>query len=290
MKFFTYLLLLCISLPAAAEDKVAGVIFYRDNPTDPDNLAKIHKFQSVEDFGTLLNYVPSGESGKVRVFQKNLIGILRYPDLENGTIATAEEKDSFYRLVAQMKQVLERYPYSHALIDEDLQRFQNVEQKLKQGNVLLSGQWKPESEMEIPIGPVSLPELKIDEKIFLGVRLTEIESGRVKFIHSSGVETRNIESLSEEVISKLNRTSEELRIVRSVSLDEMNEDMKAAQAEKILEDFEAGLLIDLDGNRYTDVKVKTVEPNAILFFHSRGSANLSFDVLPEPIKMADSSR
>ena len=264
---------------------MAGVIFYRDRPTDPDNLAKIRKFRSVEDFGNLFNYVPSDGSEKVRVFQQNLIGILHYPDLENGKIATREEKDNFFGLVTQMKQALERYPYSHHVIYEDLQKFQSVEQMLKQGNVLVSGQWKPESEMEFQIGPVSLPELEIDGIVFRGVRLTEINVGMVKFIHSSGVETRDIESLSEEVISKLNRTSEELRIVTTVPPDKMDADTKAARAEKILEDFEAGTLIDLEGKRYTEVRVKTVEDNAILVFHSRGTASLSFDILPEPIKI-----
>ena len=234
---------------------------------------------------SFLESLPPGESEKVRVFQKNLIGILHYPDLENGRIATREERDSFFSLITQMQQAIDRYPASYHVLSEDLQRFQSAEQMLKQGNVLISGEWKPESEMEFQIGPVSLPELEIEGRVFRGVRLTEIEAGRVKFMHSSGVEIRDIDSLSEEVISKLNRTSEELRIVATVPLDEMDEDTKTARAEKILEDFEAGTLIDLEGKRYTGVKVKTVEDNAILIFHSKGTASLSFDILPEPIKI-----
>ena len=61
--------------------------------------------------------------------------------------------------------------------------------------------------------------------------------------------------------------------------------MTATEAAKVLEDFEKGTFIDLVGNRYTEVEVKSVEAHRILFFHSRGSANLAFEVIPDPIKM-----
>lgn len=272
------------ALTTLAEERVEGVVFYRENPEEPDHLAKVRKFQAVKDFGNLVNYVPLGESQNVRILKKNLIGILEYPDLENGRITTPEEKASLFALVKQMRQALTRYPTSYHIINNDLQRFEGVEQMLKQGNVLLSGEWKPEAEMDFQTGPVSLPELEIDGRIFKGVRMTAIESSRVKFIHSSGVEVREVGSLSDDVISKLNRTSEELRIIKRTSPGEIDEESKAALAKKLLEDFEAGIIIDLEGNRYTGVEVRTVEDDAILVFHSRGSANLSFDVLPGPIK------
>jgi len=286
----TLIAILCflsgLSPVAGEEPAPKGVIFYRSAPGETDVLARVQKFTSIEIFTNVTHFVlENGE--KNRVFQNNLIGVIEFPNMTSASISTSQQIEEFNGMIQKIKGAIDRYPGAYHEINDDLLRFSAAQQMIQQGNVLIGGQWKSgaEHEMTAPSGPVFVPELLTGDQKLLNARLSGIDGSKVRILHSGGVTSAVIADLSDEVIAKLNRTSEDLQIVKRTAPEEMDEATKSSISKKILGDLDAGVIIDLEGNRYMNVKVNTVEDDAIAISHSRGSAKLSFDVLPQPLKI-----
>lgn len=263
-----------------------GVIFYRSAPGETDDLARVRKFRSIEFFGNVTNVIClNGET--IRVVNSNLIGVIDYPNLSSASIVTPQQIEEFDEVVQKIKGAIDRYRTASQEINDDFNRFSAAQQMIQQGNVLIGGQWKSKSEHEMaaPSEPVFVPELLIGNQKLTNARLSGIDGNTARIIHSGGVANALISDLSNEVIAKLNRTSATLQILKRTTPEEMDKVGKIELEKKILEELSAGVIIDLGGNRYTDVKVKTVEDDGIVISHSRGSASLSFEVLPDPLKI-----
>jgi len=216
MKMYKLVVLLVFLAVNGASANPKGVIVYKSHPDGSDDLAIVAEYSSYEKFSRVVNYLPANGGALVRTNATGFIAAVDYPVLQTATITTSGQIALFDKIIAQLNQILSKYPLARGVVDDDLSRLKTAQQMFAQGNVLVAGNWKVKAEYEASIkeNNKTLQELSVEGRSYKNLKLTSIIGSSIKFMHSGGVGSVDVKQLTDEQIGQLNSTSTELAIKR----------------------------------------------------------------------------
>jgi len=228
MKIFRILIVFSFVLPALEAANPKGVIVYKDSPNGSDDVATVAEYLSFEKFSRVVHYTPANGGPLVRTNAAGFVGTIEYPDLQLGTIVTPAQIEEFNAVIAQLTQILTKYPLARGVLDDELARLKAAQQVFSQGNVLVSGAWKSKSEYEGSMKQerITLQELTIGDRSYNNLKVTSIVGSKIGFMHSGGAGSVDVRQLTDNQIELLNTTLPSNLVIDRDQL------MSAVEAEK----------------------------------------------------------
>ena len=191
------------------------MIIYTTIDNGKDDIAIATSFVRAEKHSLVTN-VTSNDGKLIRVTNNQLKQIIHPTDLTRATVTDAAGLSKLRTEAEMIRSMQKRYPRSKSVLDPLAAEIERMVQVIESGNLLWNGRLLSMAayrEATAKTAPKTI-DLNIDGKGYLGAKLSSFRNGTASIMHAGGVAAIPVDQLSDQQITALNATSEEVNISR----------------------------------------------------------------------------
>lgn len=205
--------LLASSVSLNAKQKTEGVIFFKASSLSGPETAQAREYTKVQITPRILNCVDTNGI-EFKILQNQVVQIIKYPDLETGSIQTPQQVNDFMKLGRNLRDSFSKYPLSKSVIAPRLNEFIEAAKRLNEGMILVSGEWqqqKPQDPKMLDSTSPTGERSNLDQivlktktgKTYEIEKINDYQENSILAVHTGGVATLMLENLTDASLKLL---------------------------------------------------------------------------------------